>query len=621
MEKHYYTFDNYLKTREYLSENIINLIDIGKSLNFDNEIEILKEFNTRLLENVFRIIVIGEFKRGKSTLINALIGKNILPVGITPTTATLNILRYGQEPYALIKYKDDTEKKESLENLSEYITTKGKETQNISNVTIFYPLKFCQNGVEIIDSPGVNDIDEELVEITYNHIPRCDTAIFLLNSTQQLSASEREFFSEKVSKYVHKIFFVLNKIDHLDKDEQNEVITYVNHELSNIIENPKLFPLSAKLALNSKKEQNKEGLKESKFDEFETELLNFLATEKGKIALKAPLYRCFSAIDKMKYTISAKLSSYEMSLTEIENKYNESKPEFEKLWKNKNILLQIIEDKKNTLKEQIITNLKIDIFNFKKQIEDFVLSTTTQDLDELQKETQKFLEKLMRKWGEKKEEFIEDEIEILMIQINQKVEDIQRVLDKIKKSFLSKTISYGNSILEEDGQLDNFFKKNNIFLSIIPGFLGGRIGGLFGAVRGIGLFIGSMMLMSGALIPALILSAGVSYLTERILKDNRIKKQKKEFADKINEKMDKLPEEIIPSVGKNLDEFFDNLKNQMDKELSSMISSVQTTLDLIIEERKNKELEIDKEKKSLNDKVYKIDKILENLKEVWQTLD
>lgn len=621
MEKHYYTFDNYLKTREYLSENIINLIDIGKSLNFDNEIEILKEFNTRLLENVFRIIVIGEFKRGKSTLINALIGKNILPVGITPTTATLNILRYGQEPYALIKYKDDTEKKESLENLSEYITTKGKETQKISNVTIFYPLKFCQNGVEIIDSPGVNDIDEELVEITYNHIPRCDTAIFLLNSTQQLSASEREFFSEKVSKYVHKIFFVLNKIDHLDKDEQNEVITYVNHELSNIIENPKLFPLSAKLALNSKKEQNKEGLKESKFDEFETELLNFLATEKGKIALKAPLYRCFSAIDKMKYTISAKLSSYEMSLTEIENKYNESKPEFEKLWKNKNILLQIIEDKKNTLKEQIITNLKIDIFNFKKQIEDFVLSTTTQDLDELQKETQKFLEKLMRKWGEKKEEFIEDEIEILMIQINQKVEDIQRVLDKIKKSFLSKTISYGNSILEEDGQLDNFFKKNNIFLSIIPGFLGGRIGGLFGAVRGIGLFIGSMMLMSGALIPALILSAGVSYLTERILKDNRIKKQKKEFADKINEKMDKLPEEIIPSVGKNLDEFFDNLKNQMDKELSSMISSVQTTLDLIIEERKNKELEIDKEKKSLNDKVYKIDKILENLKEVWQTLD
>src|SRR5690606_37909400 len=101
--------------------------------------ETFLRLNDRLQNNIFRIIVIGEFKRGKSTFINTLIGEKLLPSGITPTTASINILKYGEKPKALIHLNDGSVSEIQTGELKSFVTAKNKEANKIKYAEIFYP--------------------------------------------------------------------------------------------------------------------------------------------------------------------------------------------------------------------------------------------------------------------------------------------------------------------------------------------------------------------------------------------------------------------------------------------------------------------------------------------------
>ncbi len=132
-------------------ENIESLTkdDMGAA---DNRLLMVKE---QLLANCFNLVILGQFKRGKTTLINSLIGKEILPSSVVPLTSIVTILKYGEEVRCLVSMDDGNEKKIRIEELSDYVTEKGnpKNIRGVRCARIAYPSPFLEKGILLVDTP------------------------------------------------------------------------------------------------------------------------------------------------------------------------------------------------------------------------------------------------------------------------------------------------------------------------------------------------------------------------------------------------------------------------------------------------------------------------------------
>jgi len=174
------------------------------------------------LDELFLIVVVGEFNSGKSALINALLGEYVLEEGVTPTTARVTLVRWG-------------------EALSEQIV-------NEDFAIVTYPLELLKE-LNLIDSPGTNAIIRRHELLTTEYVPRSDLVLFTTSADRPLTESEREFL-EKILAWGKKIVLVINKADILDGQEAiEEVRAFVAQHTAGILGYaPELFVLSAKLA-------------------------------------------------------------------------------------------------------------------------------------------------------------------------------------------------------------------------------------------------------------------------------------------------------------------------------------------------------------------------------------
>ena len=123
------TFSNYRQTVAELRDAFINLKGFCVSLGMKNASESIDEMMKKSAEDSFDVAIVGEFRRGKSTLINALLGKAILPSDVLPTTATLNRVTYGITPFVKIEYKNGTTEDIDINQLSDYVTKLTDESE------------------------------------------------------------------------------------------------------------------------------------------------------------------------------------------------------------------------------------------------------------------------------------------------------------------------------------------------------------------------------------------------------------------------------------------------------------------------------------------------------------
>ena len=174
------------------------------------------------LDELFLIVVVGEYNSGKSALINALLGDHVLEEGVTPTTARVTLVRWG-------------------EALSEQIV-------NEDFAIVTYPLELLKE-LNLIDSPGTNAIIRRHELLTTEYVPRSDLVLFTTSADRPLTESERQFL-EKILAWGKKIVLVINKVDILEgRAAVDEVRTFVAQHTAGILGyTPELFVLSAKLA-------------------------------------------------------------------------------------------------------------------------------------------------------------------------------------------------------------------------------------------------------------------------------------------------------------------------------------------------------------------------------------
>jgi len=214
----------------------------------------------RIVESYDRpllVTVMGEFSSGKSTFVNAFLGAEVAPVGITPTTATINILKYGREKGARIVYRDDRTRELSWDEVPRALrSVDGEEASRIRFVEVLYPLDALAR-VNIVDTPGLNSILPEHEATARQFIAQADAVVWLFTAGQAGKLSEREAL-DKIRGEGKRVLGVLNKIDQVGAEDAARLVEHLRDELGGHIE--ALVPVSARRALAARKVDDADGL-------------------------------------------------------------------------------------------------------------------------------------------------------------------------------------------------------------------------------------------------------------------------------------------------------------------------------------------------------------------------
>jgi len=277
----------------------------------------------RLEENRFNLVVFGEFKRGKSTFINSLLGKNVLPTAVVPLTCIITLVRYGEQERATIYFKDGRTLDAPVTELPAYITeSENPENRKlVARVEVFEPSPLLKEGLQIIDTPGVGSVYEHNTEVAMEFLPNADAAIFLIAADPPISKSEREFLRQ-IKDYVSKIFFVQNKADRLTPEELSESLTFnkrmVEKELGDGYVH--ISPVSARLALEGKLLGNSDLVAESNISEFEQSLGRFLMQERGFVSLLSGVNGAIKSASDIRVGIELERKAIQTPVEELEEK-------------------------------------------------------------------------------------------------------------------------------------------------------------------------------------------------------------------------------------------------------------------------------------------------------------
>ncbi len=277
----------------------------------------------RLEQNRFHLAVLGQFKRGKSTLINALLGRDILPSAVVPLTAVPTFVRWNDKLTVQVRRLDGTVEDTTPGTsdaqvralLSKLVTERENPNneQNIAEVTIGCPASILQGGVVLIDTPGIGSTFRHNTETTHEVLAECDAALFVTSADPPLTEQEASFL-QLVRRHVQHLFVVLNKIDYLSQDERNEAIQFLEsvlaeqgrggardekrHDsnpipsknrgasLASLDEVP-IFPLSAKRALLLQNNEKEEDPELAGLAAVQAHLVDFLAHHKEQALFDA----------------------------------------------------------------------------------------------------------------------------------------------------------------------------------------------------------------------------------------------------------------------------------------------------------------------------------------------
>lgn len=358
-----------------VTSSMAQLNGVCKRLAMEGQAAELKSLEERLKNHIFSVGIMGEFRRGKSTVINALLGQEVVPSDIVPCSATLNYVKWNVNKGAEIYFKDGSVQNIAVEDLSKYVTKITKESEEMSatveKAVVYYPCQFCQNGVQIIDTPGLND-DERMSDISEKVIPTLDAIIMVIVPDSPFSQSEAEFVRNKVmASDLGRIIFIVNKIDTIDEDDRDRLLDSIREKIQssvldkmakvygedsqeyqnaiNKLGELKLLPVSAKRALKGKVKNNPAMLEESGYAEFEDALSHLLTEERGVLELIHPVNQLFSVSAEALRIIETRLDALNMEAEEFEQKQQEALAQLSETRARKKAEIDVLKNKGTSL--------------------------------------------------------------------------------------------------------------------------------------------------------------------------------------------------------------------------------------------------------------------------------
>ena len=250
----------------------------------------LEALRRKFQESRFYLVFLGQFKRGKTTLLNCFIGADLLPTGVLPLTSIVTIVKFGAKPGARVNFKDGQFKDIVPANLPAYVTERGnpRNKKGVSEVEVFYPSPRLKDGLCLVDTPGIGSIFEHNTQVAYQFVPRADVGIFVFSPESPLSQTELEFLHH-LRAHVQKIFFVLNKADQVTDAERTEILDFARQAIREQMPSGdlRLFPVSARQGLAGQRAAGPDVLETSEIPQLLKSLDEFLAGHKGDVLARS----------------------------------------------------------------------------------------------------------------------------------------------------------------------------------------------------------------------------------------------------------------------------------------------------------------------------------------------
>ncbi|HUI06824.1 MAG TPA: dynamin family protein [Verrucomicrobiae bacterium] len=261
---------------------------------FEADRDRLDGLQQRLREERCHLAVLGQFKRGKSTLINALLGAPVLPASVVPLTSIPTFLHGGEQLTARVVFEngkpDERFAGPDADALGEFLGRFVTEEANphnrlgVKQVEVTYPATVLRQGLALIDTPGIGSTFRHNTEATLNFLPQCDAAVFVVSADPPVTEVEIEFLKHVRGKLA-RVFFILNKIDYLDADERVTAVAFLQRMLREQagFESPAIFCTSARQGLNARQDQDAANWQRSGVAEIEHRIVEFLLNEKTDV--------------------------------------------------------------------------------------------------------------------------------------------------------------------------------------------------------------------------------------------------------------------------------------------------------------------------------------------------
>ncbi|OGG55436.1 MAG: hypothetical protein A3F84_06055 [Candidatus Handelsmanbacteria bacterium RIFCSPLOWO2_12_FULL_64_10] len=294
------TLRAYTRTKQAIAQEVRSLRRLLTDRGNEKADAECRELMVKLAEDRFTLAVLGLFKRGKSSLMNAIIGRDLLPTGVLPLTSAITVLRFGPKEQLVVDregvfFTEET----SVSRLAEYVTEEGNpgNRKKVKTAKVEVPLPFLRQGLEFVDTPGIGSAIAANTATTYEFLPQSDAVIFVTSVDAPLSQAEIDFL-DRVRAHVRKIFVVVNKTDLLADSERDQMLAFIAATLEQRTGGEKFptYPVSSRLGLEAKKAGDPDGYARSGLKDLEEALAVYLSSEKSSTFLVAILDRALRLI-------------------------------------------------------------------------------------------------------------------------------------------------------------------------------------------------------------------------------------------------------------------------------------------------------------------------------------
>lgn len=650
----YGSYSGYKQTVSELTEDLSQLKEYCEYIGLEHTAKSIGETIEKVAKEHFEVAIVGEFKRGKSTLINALLGQEVLPADVLPATATLNRVTYSEEPYVMVEYKDGEEEKVDINKLADYVTKLSyeseKKAETVKQATVYYDTAFCKNNVDIIDTPGLND-DEQMTNVTLSILPEIDAAVFVISANSPFSQFEKEFLEKKMlTSDMGRIIFAVNCFGTFSKEDEDRIVETVEKRIGSYVmekakmvmgENskefavykrkigtPKVIGVYAKKALMAKESGDAAMLEESNFPTFERVLESMLTQERGAITLQILANKIISSSSELINSIIIRENSLMMETDEFMDKYTAAIEEIDEIRTKKRAEFVRINDAANKVFEglqPILDSYWVQIEETAmKVIDDYPMSAEDLKRDKLKIVYSKLTERIKENIENKAQLICEQIQNEINVALSDEAERLQSFEDeffasvaRIQEMFAvpQKHSRNGGVVDQIIGVAIGSVGTGGLFIGFREaGIKGALLGGASGFVGFFATFYAATYLAgflgvvaAGPVALCLMAVAGFAgtftgkFTVDKLLVQERIDKYKASFKQAVKKQFHemKINSDFTETVRQQVFASFQGLKAKIEEETEIILLDTQKTLDSLNELKAEKKTMSDNEREKL----------------------
>jgi replication fork clamp-binding protein CrfC len=640
-------------------------------LSLERDIEDIKVATKNLRQGVFRLLVLGDMKRGKSTLLNALIGEKVLPSDVNPCTALLTVLRYGTEKKVTVYFNDG----KSPQNL-DFDAFKHKYTidpaeakkleqekkqafPDVSHAVVEYPLALLHKGIEIVDSPGLNDT-EARNELSLGYINNCHAILFVMRASQPCTLGERRYLENYIKGRGLSVFFLINAwdqvrealIDPEDEEELKEAEQRLRQVFqANLAEycivdgqdiyDERVFEISSIQALRRRLKNPQASLEGTGFPEFMTALNTFLTRERAIAELRQVRTLARQACDRTREAVKRRIPLLEQDVKQLRERISSVEPEFNKLTSIRDQFQQEIRNTRDTQAKKVADSFKTYVLNLGNTFEtdflryqpelnllDFLSSGKREAFNAaLQQAFEQYITDKCAAWTLTAEQ----EINAAFIQLSKSASkygaSYNQVTDSITEKLTGEKVKLNTATTTEEDNSPAWAKWAMGLLSLSRGNLAGfamagagfdwknillnyftviGIGSILTAVTGI--FLGP--------IGFALLGLGVGFLQADQARKELVKTTKKELVKYLPQ----VASEQWHTVHDAVKECFDSYDKEVSQRINDDINARKSELDNLLKQKETREINRDAELQRLKTLEENVFEHLQNVESAYSNL-